>query len=136
MRTLIRKADIFLALMLGYFLIWGRVLAMPTFSWGNVGRLVFSFLLLLLMLETVLVLLNYLRGKPTFGVSRSAFFSWRRALPVSVVVSALYALYHWLMLTTEVAYQKRWVLLVLTLGGIIVLLLYFYSLVQKPDDQR
>ncbi|MBQ7742489.1 MAG: hypothetical protein IJT90_06170 [Bacteroidaceae bacterium] len=128
----LHKADCYFALLLAYFLIWGAVLAMPDYSLLNVGRIVMRFALLAVMLAAVLALVAYLRGKPLFGRSKSMYFSWGRVVPVSVIVSGGYVLLNWLALPSPVA-AKQWIaLLALFVGGCIVMMLYFYSLVQKP----
>ena len=130
------RGDIFFALLLAYFLIWGAVLAMPDYSLLNVGRIAIRFALLSVMLAVLLMLVAYLRGKPLFGRSKSMYFSWGRVLPLSVIVSGGYVLLNWLSLPSPVE-ARQWVaLLVLFVFGCIVLMLYFYSLVQKSDDKR
>ena len=105
---------------------------MPDYSLLNVGRIVMRFALLAVMLAAVLALVAYLRGKPLFGRSKSMYFSWGRVVPVSVIVSGGYVLLNWLALPSPVA-AKQWIaLLALFVGGCIVMMLYFYSLVQKP----
>ena len=129
---MISKSDIYFALLLAYFLIWGAVLAMPDYSMLNVGRIAMRFALLAVMLAAVLALVAYLRGKPLFGRSKSMYFSWGRVVPASVIVSGGYVLLNWLALPSPVT-AKQWIaLLALFFGGCIVQMLYFYSLVQKP----
>ena len=105
---------------------------MPDYSLLNVGRIAMRFALLAVMLAVVLMLVAYLRGKPLFGRSKSMYFSWGRVVPASVIVSGGYVLLNWLALPSPVAVRQWIALLVLFAGGCIVLMLYFYSLVQKP----
>lgn len=130
------KADIFFALLLAYFLSWGYVLGMSDFGWYSVGRLLFHYLFLAAMLALLFLLVAYLRGKPLMGRAKSMYFSWGRVVPASVIVSGGYALLYWLMLPKPLEDRHWWTLLILLVGGCLALLLYFYSLVQKPDDKR
>lgn len=131
----IRKADLRFSLLLSYFLSWGRALAMASLSWVNVGRLAVDMLFVALMLEIVLVLVGTLRSKPLIGRAKSAFFSWGRVVPLSVVVSGLYAGLSWLALPKPASALQLWILAVLFLGGSIALMLYMYGLVSRSDDR-
>ncbi|MCH5178965.1 MAG: hypothetical protein J1F13_04710 [Prevotellaceae bacterium] len=130
----IRKADLRFSLLLAYFLIWRKALAMPELSWHNVGRVVGDMLFVALLLEIVLVLVGILRHKPLFGRAKSVYFSWRRVLPVSVVVSGLYALLSWITLPAPVGVLQLRILAVLAVGGCIALMLYMYGLVSRSHD--
>lgn len=134
MLSYIRKADLRFSLLLAYFLIWGNALAMPMLSWSNVGRVAVNWLFVALLLEIVLVLVGILRGKPLFGRAKSVYLSWRRVLPVSIIVSGLYALLSWFALSKPVAALQVGILAVLAVGGCIALILYMYGLVGRSND--
>ena len=130
------KNDLYFALLLAFFLEWGEVLMMPGLTWPNVGHVALRYALLALMLEAVFFLVAYLRKKTLFGHAKSAYYSWGRVVPVSVIVSACYALVRLLTLPSPVTAFQWWALAVLFVAGCLALMLYFYGLVQKPDDKR
>ncbi|MBO4593072.1 MAG: hypothetical protein J5678_02645 [Bacteroidaceae bacterium] len=128
------KGDIYFSLLLAYFLNWGYALSVPEYTWLNVGRIAMNFLLLAVMIEVVLMLTAYLRHKPLFGQAKSTYFSWGRAVPVSLVLPALYAGSFYLMMSKPIEQTHFWALLVLAGLGFVVLMLYCYSLVQREKD--
>ena len=109
---------------------------MPGLTWPNVGHLVIRYVLLALMLEAVFFLVAYLRKKTLFGHAKSAYYSWGSVVPVSVIVSAGYAMVRLLTLPSPVTAFQRWALAALFVAGCLALMLYFYGLVQKSDDKR
>lgn len=134
MRAYIHRGDIHFALLLAFFLTWYRVLAIVEASILtplNIARLAINFVAIATMLEVIFGLICYLRKKPLFGRAKSRFFSWKRTLPVSAVISAAGILFYYFELATPIAGQTIWALVIGFAIGTILTMLYFYSLVEK-----
>lgn len=130
----IHRGDITFALLLAFFLTWYNVLGTAQrtgFTTLEVARLVVGFAMVAVLLETVFALICFLRKKPLFGRRKSAFFSWKRTLPVSVLVSGLSTVFYYVYLPSPLGHAATLLLAAGFVTGILLTMLYFYSLVER-----
>ena len=134
MNKYIHRGDILSAVLLAFFLTWYNVLGTAQNSELtplNIARLAMGFAMVAVLLEVVFALICYLRKQSLFGRRKSAFFSWKRTLPVSVLVSGGSTLFYYIYLSPPIA-SGTWALLFAGfILGTLLTMLYFYSLVEK-----
>lgn len=128
----IHKGDVTFALVLAYFLCSYRFLeADPTrFGWNQILMLLFWYGIIAVSLEVIFVLVSCLRQKPLFGKRKMAFFAWKRVLPIALIISGVSVACYYFMLPEPTTLQI-YILIGEFVVGVIALLLYFYSLVER-----
>ncbi len=134
MDKFIHRGDISFALLLAFFLTWYRVLDTAQsvgFTLLGIARLVMGFALVAVLLEIVFALVCYLRRKPLFGKKMSAFFSWKRIVPVSMLISGGGTVFYCLYLSSPFSPTTTATLIVGFIMGTLLTMLYFYSLVER-----
>lgn len=128
----IHRGDIAFALLLAFYLTWYNVLGCVHQLTGiNIARLGLHFVTVFVLIEIVFGLVCYLRKRPLFGKAKSLFFSWKRIVPISVLVSGGSTLFYYCYLSSPIDSQTLLFLLIGFVAGTILTMLYFYSLVEK-----
>jgi hypothetical protein len=130
----IHRGDIAFALLLAFFLTWYNVLraAQSTgFTALGIARLAMGFALVAVLLEVVFALVCYLRQKPLFGKSKSQYFAWRKVLPISALISGCGTVFYYIYLPSPLGLATKVTLAVGFVAGMLLTMLYFYSLVEK-----
>lgn len=131
----IHKGNTYFALLMSYFLTWGNALSLDTISlrWGI--RLVFFYLMYVIMLSVLFWGISYFTGKPMFGTWRSTFYSVKRAIPTSLFIVFLFGVLNYWG-GCEITPLHIIIYVVGGVIGFVAIMLYLKTLVNKKEPKK
>lgn len=127
------RGDFNFSLVLGYFGTWFDALQQTEFSFHIIARLVFTYLIWVVVFSLLLIVIEKKLGHPLFGKKTLWFYPWKLAAIIAVTLSLMIGGTYALTGNTEMTTQHIVTLVVGFLGSVATIMGYLHTLV-KPKN--
>ena len=127
----ITKGDFHFSIVLSYFVTWFIALQQTVFSVFVMARLLFYFLIWVLVFAVIMAVMERITHRALFGNKILGYYPWKIAATISIILSLLLGVSYAFTGDTTLTPLRIATLLVGFVGCVVVLMWYLHTMVKE-----